>query len=625
MFAFRKNALYAFIAAGPFLVAACPGARGRAAGCARRALRSACCTSDRFTERCATRTPPPLPPAGSTEALSVPLQQLARAMVWEGKGLGAETFAAAESYVPAWRSYDERIADPLKFGSGNRRVEEDPAGFLSVWAQVGALRPAVYADAWLSLSHGFWYLGFRYSDFSQGRPYLEWRSVPREAISDGDADAFVYIGQTGPAALRETAGRFMDRMPWDSVPVLSWLFNPGLFAWVLIASATSCLYLRRYRLAAALALPLAYLATCLLGPTLLIRYAYPLFALAPFALGMPFVREAVRYNRAPSPARRAGFVGCVGRQRSEVMRFSIIIAAYNVERYIAECVESLRRQTFPGFEAIVIDDASTDGTLDEARRAAGGDERFLFLPLPANAGQSAARNAGLDRASGEVVLFLDSDDYYRDDALQTIASRMEADDLDQLYFSAETFYENRRLRRVRYEDQESRASIEGVMPGADLYVEFERTGAFRPSSCLYAVRRAIVEEAGLRFREGIIHEDLLFMMLLMPLPRRAAFENAPLYRRRMREGSTMTSAFSMRNVDGLFRVAQDLGAWLDGHAATTRRRFATRTPRACSTPATWLRAICSKFPRRTWSATAMRSTRATALTSTCACCTSIAP
>ena len=245
-----------------------------------------------------------------------------------------------------------------------------------------------------------------------------------------------------------------------------------------------------------------------------------------------------------------------------------------------------------GFEAIVIDDASTDGTLDEARRAAGGDERFLFLPLPANAGQSAARNAGLDRASGEVVLFLDSDDYYRDDALQTIASRMEADDLDQLYFSAETFYENRRLRRVRYEDQESRASIEGVMPGADLYVEFERTGAFRPSSCLYAVRRAIVEEAGLRFREGIIHEDLLFMMLLMPLPRRAAFENAPLYRRRMREGSTMTSAFSMRNVDGLFRVAQDLGAWLDGHAGdypqAFRDAYAARVFDTCHVAARYL-------------------------------------
>ena len=291
MFAFRKNALYAFIAAGPFPVAACPGARGRAAGLCAACLAVGVLYFGPVHGALCDEDAPTVPPAGSTEALSVPLQQLARAMVWEGKGLGAETFAAAESYVPAWRSYDERIADPLKFGSGNRRVEEDPAGFLSVWAQVGALRPAVYADAWLSLSHGFWYLGFRYSDFSQGRPYLEWRSVPREAISDGDADAFVYIGQTGPAALRETAGRFMDRMPWDSVPVLSWLFNPGLFAWVLIASATSCLYLRRYRLAAALALPLAYLATCLLGPTLLIRYAYPLFALAPFALGMPFVRE----------------------------------------------------------------------------------------------------------------------------------------------------------------------------------------------------------------------------------------------------------------------------------------------------------------------------------------------
>ena len=64
------------------------------------------------------------------------------------------------------------------------------------------------------------------------------------------------------------------------------------------------------------------------------------------------------------------------------------------------------------------------------------------------------------------MLFLDSDDYYRDDALQAIADRIAGDDLDQLYFAAETFYENRTLRRTRYEDQESRVSIDGVMSGS---------------------------------------------------------------------------------------------------------------------------------------------------------------
>ena len=255
------------------------------------------------------------------------------------------------------------------------------------------------------------------------------------------------------------------------------------------------------------------------------------------------------------------------------MRFSVIVAAFNVEPYIADCIESLKRQTYRDFEAIVVDDASTDETLRVARLHAGDDERFLFFEQSENAGQSAARNVGLLHATGDYVLFLDSDDYYRDDALQAIADRIAGDDLDQLYFAAETFYENRTLRRTRYEDQESRVSIDGVMSGVDLYVAFEKTEAFRPSSCLYAVRRSVIEDARLRFREGIIHEDLLFLMELMPLPRRAAFFNEPLYRRRMREGSTMTSAFSMRNVDGLFRVQQALRAWILEHASGQSQDF----------------------------------------------------
>lgn len=258
------------------------------------------------------------------------------------------------------------------------------------------------------------------------------------------------------------------------------------------------------------------------------------------------------------------------------MKFSVIIAAYNVERYVSDCIESLKRQSFTDFEAIVIDDGSSDGTLQVARSCAGSDNRFVFFQQLENRGQSIARNVGLDNAHGDYVLFLDSDDFYRDDALQVVVDRLAKNDLDQLYFAAETFYENRTLRRTRYEDQETRLSIEGVMSGIDLYVAFEKTNAFRPSSCLYAVRRSIVESAGLRFREGIIHEDLLFLMQLMPVPQRTAFLNEPLYQRRMREGSTMTSTFSMRNVGGLFCVAQTLRCWILEHAREYPQEFCDR-------------------------------------------------
>ncbi len=249
------------------------------------------------------------------------------------------------------------------------------------------------------------------------------------------------------------------------------------------------------------------------------------------------------------------------------MKFSIIVPTYNVEPYVAECIGSLKRQTFEDFEVLMVDDGSTDATVQVAREAVGDDARFRFFQQPRNAGQSAARNVALDQAAGDFVLFLDSDDYYVDHALQRLSDRLDDHKLDQLFFAATTLYENRRLQRERYEDQESRASIDGVMSGADLYVAFEKTEAFRPSSCLYAIDRSVIERAHVRFREGIIHEDLLFLMETFPLTRRTEFLNEPLYRRRMREGSTMTSAFSMRNVQGLFVVAQTMRAWMGEHAA----------------------------------------------------------
>ena len=135
------------------------------------------------------------------------------------------------------------------------------------------------------------------------------------------------------------------------------------------------------------------------------------------------------------------------------MRFSIVVAAYNVERYIGECLESLKSQSFGDFECIVVNDCSQDGTLDAIGRAIAGDDRFTVLTLERNSGLSAARNAGMAVAAGEFIMFLDGDDYYAPDALERLDARIAADNLDMLYFGAASFYESRKLRREHYENQ----------------------------------------------------------------------------------------------------------------------------------------------------------------------------
>lgn len=88
---------------------------------------------------------------------------------------------------------------------------------------------------------------------------------------------------------------------------------------------------------------------------------------------------------------------------------SIIIPCYNVAPFMKKCLDAVCAQTLRDIEIICINDGSRDGTLDILREYEAGDERFIVIDQP-NAGVAAARNAGLDAASGEYIGFVDPDD-----------------------------------------------------------------------------------------------------------------------------------------------------------------------------------------------------------------------
>lgn len=96
---------------------------------------------------------------------------------------------------------------------------------------------------------------------------------------------------------------------------------------------------------------------------------------------------------------------------------SIIVPAYNQEKYLGECLESIASQTFTDFEAIIVDDGSTDSTASICQEFVHRDDRFRLVRKP-NGGVSSARNVGLDLSEGEYVCFFDSDDVIPSDCLQ---------------------------------------------------------------------------------------------------------------------------------------------------------------------------------------------------------------
>lgn len=100
---------------------------------------------------------------------------------------------------------------------------------------------------------------------------------------------------------------------------------------------------------------------------------------------------------------------------------SVIIPVYNLEDYVGRAIESLRAQTFGDFEAVIVDDGSTDDSAEAISEAAGDDLRFVTVHK-SNEGVSAARRTGLERARGRYVCFLDGDDWWEPDFLERMTS-----------------------------------------------------------------------------------------------------------------------------------------------------------------------------------------------------------
>ena len=105
------------------------------------------------------------------------------------------------------------------------------------------------------------------------------------------------------------------------------------------------------------------------------------------------------------------------------MLLSIIIPVYNVEQFIEECLDSVCTQSFADWEAICVNDGSTDCSLTLLQEFASRDSRIHVISQ-SNAGLSAARNTGLRAASGEYVLFLDSDDWLTSNAIDVLKESM---------------------------------------------------------------------------------------------------------------------------------------------------------------------------------------------------------
>lgn len=233
------------------------------------------------------------------------------------------------------------------------------------------------------------------------------------------------------------------------------------------------------------------------------------------------------------------------------MRFSIIIPVYNVERYLRDCLDSVLNQTFSDWEAVCVNDGSTDGSADILEEYLEKDNRFKVITQP-NAGLSAARNTGINVAKGDYILFLDSDDWIETNALEVLSKNLNGEDI--LCFSGRRFIEE--TNQYNHADVLVEKSYE---TGMDYYNEnalLHRDFAF-VCVVLRVYKRIFLIDNELRFKDGIYHEDNLFTPIVCYYAKNVKQISACLYDYRVRSSSITTTTNGKRLTD-LLTTANDL-------------------------------------------------------------------
>ena len=224
---------------------------------------------------------------------------------------------------------------------------------------------------------------------------------------------------------------------------------------------------------------------------------------------------------------------------------SLIVPVYNVEEYLEECLESIRKQTYQDIEVILVNDGSTDGSQAICEYFCQTDKRFRLINQK-NQGQSVARNHGVKESLGEYIMFVDSDDVIKANILDVLLSYMKADvDLveSSLVRNQEELHKNKPIR-VIFEGNSTAAIIKCIALKEVNY-----------SPCAKLYRREIIEKVP--FLEGYIYEDVFTGINYLKHMRKIVVVDYIGYYYRVRPNSTMTKSFNEKDLD-ILKVGNQL-------------------------------------------------------------------
>ncbi|MEA4941748.1 MAG: glycosyltransferase [Oscillibacter sp.] len=209
---------------------------------------------------------------------------------------------------------------------------------------------------------------------------------------------------------------------------------------------------------------------------------------------------------------------------------SVIVPVYQANKYVEKCVESVKNQTFSDWELLLVDDGCTDGSSQLCDQCAAGDERIRVFHKKRNGGVSAARNLALDEAKGDYIAFLDVDDRYECQCLETLWNLRLREDADSAACAHLNLWPDGTkqpetvLPAGVYDAAGIREGIVGPLLGDRL-----TQPVFNGFIWRFLFSREILRNAHITF-EGAYLEDELFLMEYFCHAQKLAVTDQPLYR-----------------------------------------------------------------------------------------------
>ena len=224
--------------------------------------------------------------------------------------------------------------------------------------------------------------------------------------------------------------------------------------------------------------------------------------------------------------------------------FSIVMPVYNVEKYLTQAVQSVLNQTYENFELLLIDDCSTDSSAQLCEALANKDARVHLMMLPTNGGVSNARNIGADAASGEYLMFMDSDDTVAETLLADVYSALQENAAQVVVFGMQEDLYN--SNGVLLSEKPVVTDSHSFQNAADLraYILDLEKSTLYGYACNKFYKLSYLREIQLRYEEAALLEDLFFNVAYFQNISSLVVLDKPYYRyRRVLDTHSRTAKF----------------------------------------------------------------------------------